>query len=268
MSTIIRPVLWASACKFYSQVRSLPRRTSCKYRTQYIDAIDNPLAAVLKVKANEWFGAAQEGASYASGDVVILRDRRRQMNKKAMMSKFVGFLLIGVYSQVLSAAEIIPERFRGTWVIDIEATSENIANAASLPAELKESWTEHGATLLQFDYVITEDTIENWIRTVSSRERRGGAPEIGSYLVELKEEGSDYTVFVMNKDPKHCPAEGCSPEHEKYFHLRLREDGSLELRESDARGWDGIARIRCSVSLSRGKATILRIWERRLSRMP
>ncbi len=160
------------------------------------------------------------------------------MNKKAMMSKLIGFLLIGVYSQVLSAAEIIPERFQGTWVIDVESTSQRIASESSLPPELKESWIEHAATLLQFDYVITEDTIEIWVSSVSSSKRRGGAPEIGSYLVELKEEGSDYTVFVMNKDPKHCSAEGCPPEHEMYFHLRLREDGSLELRKSNARGWE------------------------------
>jgi hypothetical protein len=160
------------------------------------------------------------------------------MNNKAMMSKVIGFLLVAACNPLLSAAEIIPERFRGTWVINIEATSENIASAASLPAELKESWTELSATLLQFDYVITEDTIEKWISTVSSSERRGGAAEIGSYLVELKEEGPEYTVFVMNKDSKHCPAEGCPPELEMYFHLRLREDSSLELRESNARGWD------------------------------
>ena len=161
------------------------------------------------------------------------------MNKKAMMSKVIGFLLIAVCNSMLSAAEIIPERFQGTWVLDIESTSQMIANEAALSTELKDSWTELSATLLQFDYVITKDTIENWISTVSSSERRGGAPEIGSDMVELKEEGSEYTVFAMIRDPKHCPSEGCAPpEREKYFHLRLREDNSLELRESNARGWD------------------------------
>ncbi len=140
---------------------------------------------------------------------------------------------------LLSAAEIIPERFQGTWVLDIKSTSQTIANEASLSIELKETWIEYSPTILQYDYVISEDTIEGWVSTVRSSERRGGAPEIGSYLVELKEEGFEYTVFVMNKDPKHCSPEGCPPEHEIYFHLRLREDNSLELRESNARGWNG-----------------------------
>jgi len=57
--------------------------------------------------------------------------------------------------------------------------------------------------------------------------------------VEVHEEGSEYTVFIMNKDPKHCPPDGCTTiGREKYFHLRLEEDNTLVLRESDARGWN------------------------------
>jgi hypothetical protein len=158
------------------------------------------------------------------------------MNKKTMMNKTIGLVLIAACSTVLHAAESIPEQFQGTWVLDIEATSKVIAGEATLSEEMRESW--QSAEILQYDYVISGDTIENWISTVSSAKRRDGAPEIGSYLVELKEEGPEYTVFVMNKDPKHCPEEGCSPDREKYFHLRLTEDDTLVLRESNARGWD------------------------------
>lgn len=161
------------------------------------------------------------------------------MNNKAITSKMLGLLLMAGCIPALSAAESIPERFQGTWIIDIDSTSQRIADEASLSADLKEAWLTHSATLLRFDYVISEDTIENWTSTVASSERRDGAPEIGSYLVELHEEGSEYTVFIMNKDPKHCPPEGCiTIGREMYFHLRFREDNSLELRESDARGWD------------------------------
>jgi len=142
-------------------------------------------------------------------------------------------------SATSSAAEIIPERFQGTWRLDIELTSESIANDVELPADFKENWVKQSKDVLQFDYVITGDRIENWIRTISNSKRRGGAPEIGSYLVELKEEGPEFMVFAMIRDPKDCPPEGCGPpEREKYFHLKLREDGSLNLRESNDRGWD------------------------------
>ena len=133
------------------------------------------------------------------------------MKKKAMTNTIIGFLLIAAYNPLLGAAEIIPKRFQGTWAIDLESTSQRIASDSSLSSELKESWTENSLTLMQYDFVMSEDTIEVWISTVSSSKRRGGAPEIGSYMVELKEVGSEYTVFVMNKDPKHCSPEGCPP---------------------------------------------------------
>lgn len=87
------------------------------------------------------------------------------MHKNAITSKILGLLLMAGCIPALSAAESIPERFHGTWVIDIVSTSEKIANEASMSADIKEAWLTHSATLLRFDYVISEDTIENWTRS-------------------------------------------------------------------------------------------------------
>ena len=60
------------------------------------------------------------------------------MNKIAITSKILGFLLVAGCIPVLSAAEIIPEQFQGTWVIDIDSTSQRIADQASVSTDLME----------------------------------------------------------------------------------------------------------------------------------
>jgi hypothetical protein len=44
-----------------------------EYRTHQFDAIDDPLAAVRKVKSSGWVSATQKGTPDASGDAVVVR---------------------------------------------------------------------------------------------------------------------------------------------------------------------------------------------------
>ena len=45
---------------------------SSPYRTQQLDAIDDPLAAVFKIKAAVDVFATQKGPPYTSGDAVVV----------------------------------------------------------------------------------------------------------------------------------------------------------------------------------------------------
>lgn len=147
-------------------------------------------------------------------------------------------LLSWAATPTLAAAEGAPKHFQGTWSLDIDATTLAIANDESLPAEARPMWEREATKLRLYDVVITDDAIERRVRTEETDRRRDGAPEVGAWLVELQESGPEHAVLVMNNDPRHCGDQPCPPERERFFHLRLRDDGSLQLRERRARGWD------------------------------
>jgi hypothetical protein len=44
-----------------------------EHATQQLDAIDNPLATVFKVKPGDRVRATQKGSPYAPGDAVVIR---------------------------------------------------------------------------------------------------------------------------------------------------------------------------------------------------
>jgi hypothetical protein len=125
------------------------------------------------------------------------------------------------------ASAEVPEKYIGTWVLDIEATNKEIAEHA--PARSQAQWLRGVADLVRFEWAISADTMVNSIAT-KSRMGRVGTPERATFRVGLKEEGPEFTI-LSNVEPS-------GPGRDiQAFHLRLVGDGSLRLRASTAKGW-------------------------------
>ena len=130
-------------------------------------------------------------------------------------------------SEKQRASAEVPEKYIGTWVLDIEASNEEIADHA--PAQVKERWLKGVADLIRYENVISADTVIASI-TTKTRMARVGAPERAEYRVEFKEEGTEFTILSI-------VGRGRSSRGPQAFHLRLVDDGSLRIRASTAKGW-------------------------------
>jgi hypothetical protein len=121
----------------------------------------------------------------------------------------------------------VPEKYLGTWVLDVEATNKEVAEHA--PARSQAQWLRGVADLLRFEWAIKADTMVNSI-TTKKRMGRVGTPERAEFRVGLKEEGPEFTI-LSNVEPS-------GPGRDiQAFHLQLKDDGSLRVRASTARGW-------------------------------
>ena len=146
-------------------------------------------------------------------------------------------ILAWMLSSPIYADDQIPQQFQGTWHLDVEATTLAIEADESLPAEMANVWAEQKNAIIEYDRIISADTITTSMRIKGRDEQRDGVPERGANQVEYDADKGGFMVFVMRQDPRHCPT-GCTPEQERFFHLRIREDGSLQVRESRMSGWD------------------------------
>ena len=73
------------------------------------------------------------------------------------MCRSVSILAAALFCSALSARAEVPEKYFGTWVLDIEASTKEVADHA--PAQVKESWLKIVADLIRYEWVISADTI-------------------------------------------------------------------------------------------------------------
>ena len=75
---LVSPVIYLFALDLYHDVVMVAHdgvgaQVNGKHRAQQLDAIDDPLSAMLEVEACERVRTAQEGTPHASGDAVVIR---------------------------------------------------------------------------------------------------------------------------------------------------------------------------------------------------
>lgn len=134
------------------------------------------------------------------------------------------FAAAGTVPRGQGAHAQVPEKYVGTWVLDPEATGNEIADQA--PAKANERWHREAGDLVRWEWEISADRVISSLTTKYNE----GEPHRDEFRVELKQEGPELTILSV-------VGPGGSRKGPRAVHLRLVDDGSLRIRTRTATGW-------------------------------